>query len=169
MTKKDNQQSTQENQRYIPMIVTTETIRDFGIERSKIKIMKIGCELFRTILVPATEDVYLEYMRPLWREQKRIQRHANDISMDWLYEETEFEFADSTTDIENFLVKQEIRNVLREKLAALDEIDRQIMLLFANGMSESAIGQAVGLSQRGVGKRKKKLFEKLREQMKDYC
>ena len=169
MTKKDNQQSTQENQRYIPMIVTTETIRDFGIERSKIKIMKIGCELFRTILVPATEDVYLEYMRPLWREQKRIQRHANDISMDWLYEETEFEFADSTTDIENFLVKQEIRNVLREKLAELDEIDRQIMLLFANGMSESAIGQAVGLSQRGVGKRKKKLFEKLREQMKDYC
>ena len=168
MTKKDNQQSTQENQRYIPMIVTTETIRDFGIERSKIKIMKIGCELFRTILVPATEDVYLEYMRPLWREQKRIQRHANDISMDWLYEETEFEFADSTTDIENFLVKQEIRNVLREKLAELDEIDRQIMLLFANGMSESAIGQAVGLSQRGVGKRKKKLFEKLREQMKDY-
>lgn len=37
-----------------------------------------------------------------------------------------------------------------------------------SGISEAAIGREVGLSPKGVNKRKHRLLEQLREQLKDY-
>lgn len=57
---------------------------------------------------------------------------------------------------------------LRKALDELEEIDRTIMDMYSRGQSEAEIGQAVGMSQRGVNKRKHKVLLKLKSRLKDY-
>ncbi len=168
MKKNENLQTNSTETRYIPMEVTTETIEDFGIDKSKVEWSKIGNKCVKVIKVPATEEEYSAYMRPLWREEKRQQRHSDEVSSDQLYEETEYEVPDPNTDIEGDFIKKELIRELRRSLAELEELDRTIIEMFAYGSSESEIGQAVGMSQRGVGKRKQRILLKLRTRLEDY-
>ena len=168
MTNNENQRTSNEQPRHICMEVTEEAIRDFSLERAKVKMMKFGNGKVLVFPVPATEIVYFEYMRPFWREAKREQRHRDDISIDWLYEESNFEFADRLTNVEEMAMNLGLSRVVREALAELEERDRTITLMFAYGISEAEIGRTVGMSQRGVGKRKQRIFLKLRDRLKDY-
>ena len=45
----------------------------------------------------------------------------------------------------------------------MSERDREIMDMFSNKYTDAAIGKEIGMSQRGVNKRKKVLLEKLKE------
>lgn len=168
MEKSENLQKNNENkQHYIPMEVTPETIKDFGIDPADVVWAKIGNRRKRVIMIPATEEQYKEYMRPLWREDKRQQRQEPVASLDKLYEETEYEAAD-TSDLEADLMKKFLIEELHEALDELEEIDRTIMDMYSRGQSEAEIGQAVGMSQRGVNKRKHKVLLKLETRLKDY-
>lgn len=168
MQKKENLQKNYENkQYYIPMEVTPETIKDFGINPADVVWAKIGNRKKRVIMIPATEEQYKEYMRPLWREDKRQQRQEPMASLDKMYEETEYEAAD-TSDLEADLMKEILIDELRMALDELEEIDRTIMDMYSRGKSEAEIGQAVGMSQRGVNKRKHKVLLKLKIRLKDY-
>ena len=149
--------------RYIPMEVTAQTVKDFGLDASKVEWSRIGNKLARVIKVEATEEQYAEYMRPLWREAKRSQRHSDEVSTDKLYELT-----DQDTDIAGDIIKKELIQELRRSLAALEDLDCTIMEMFANGSSESEIGEAVGMSQRGVGKRKQRILLRLRTRLEEY-
>ena len=149
--------------RYIPMEVTAQTVKDFGLDASKVEWFRIGNKLARVIKVEATEEQYAEYMRPLWREAKRSQRHSDEVSTDKLYELT-----DQDTDIAGDVIKKELIQELRRSLAALEDLDCTIMEMFANGSSESEIGEAVGMSQRGVGKRKQRILLRLRTRLEEY-
>lgn len=149
--------------RYIPMEVTAQTVKDFGLDASKVEWFRIGNKLARVIKVEATEEQYAEYMRPLWREAKRSQRHSDEMSTDKLYELT-----DQDTDIAGDIIKKELIQELRRSLAALEDLDCTIMEMFANGSSESEIGEAVGMSQRGVGKRKQRILLRLRTRLEEY-
>lgn len=42
------------------------------------------------------------------------------------------------------------------------------MEMYSTNHSEAEIGQAVGMSQRGVGKRKQRILLKLRTRLQDY-
>ena len=64
--------------------------------------------------------------------------------------------------------KEELLAALRRELAKLEKLDRIILQMAMSGISEAAIGREVGLSQKGVNKRKHRLLEQLREQLKDY-
>ncbi len=161
MTTNENLQT-----RYIPMEVTSETIKDFGIDASKVKWARIGNKPIRVIKVAATEEQYEAYMRPLWREDKRRQRHGDDLSTDKLYKDNEL--ADQGTDIAGDIIKKELIMELRRSLAELEDLDQTIMGMFANGSSEADIGKAVGMSQRGVGKRKQRVLLKLRNRLEAY-
>lgn len=55
-------------------------------------------------------------------------------------------------------MKKELLSALRKELSALEEVDRKIMELFGEGYSEAAIGKEIGMSQKGVNKRKQKIF-----------
>ena len=169
MEKSENlQTSSNENkQYYIPMEVTPETIKDFGINPADVVWTKIGSRRKRVIMVPATEEQYKEYMRPLWREDKRQQRQEPIASLDKLYEETEYEAAD-TSDFEADLMKRLMIEDLYKALDGLEEIDRTIMEMFSHNHSEAEIGQAIGMSQKGVNKRKHKVLLKLKTRLKDY-
>lgn len=174
MTKLDKEKKNSDKQYFIPMEVTAETIRDFNLNPKDVVWQKIGNKPVRVILIPATKEQYYEYMRPLWKEDKREQREAEKryeglvtISIDALYDECEFEFADPHNLEEEFM-KTELLMALRRELKALEEIDRKIMELFSKGYCESAIGKEIGMSQKGVNKRKKKIFLKLKDKLIEY-
>lgn len=74
----ENLQTKSEKQYYIPMEVN-ETSKEFIIANgynlsTDAVCTKIGHRTVRAIMIPATKEQYLEYMRPLWREDKQGQR-----------------------------------------------------------------------------------------------
>ena len=66
-----NNEKDENKQYYIPMEVTAETIKDFGIDPADVVWTKIGNRKKRVVMIAATEEQYKAYMRPLWREDKR--------------------------------------------------------------------------------------------------
>ena len=176
----DKLQTKSEKQYYIPMEVN-ETSKEFIIANgyylsTDAVWTKIGHRTVRAIMIPATKEQYLEYMRPFWREDKQGQRASKQedegkmkpVSLDQLYEDTEFETADQATNIEADYMKKVLLEELHNALDELEEIDRTIMELYSQNCTETQIGQAVGMSQRGVGKRKQRIFLKLRTRLKDF-
>ena len=153
---------------FIPMEVTQETIKEFGIKAEDVQWTKIGNKPVKVIMVPSTKEQYYEYMRPLWREDKRRQRQEPMASLDKLYEETEYEISDKNTNIEEMLTKKFLIKELHKALNELEEIDRIIMKMYSRNCTETEIGQAVGMSQRGVGKRKQRILLKLRTRLEDF-
>lgn len=159
----------QTNKKYfIPMEVTTETIKEFGIKPEYVQWTKIGNKPVKVIMVPSTKEQYYEYMRPLWREDKRQQRQEPMASLDKLYEETEYEISDKDINIEEMLTKKFLIKELHKALDELEEIDRIIMKMYSRNCAETEIGQAIGMSQRGVGKRKQRILLKLRTRLEDF-
>ena len=71
MTNSEKTKTINEKQYFIPMEVTDEIIVDFNINPEEVVWTKIGNNRVRVIMVPATEEQYREYMRPIWRENKR--------------------------------------------------------------------------------------------------
>lgn len=165
----ENQKTKNKKEYFIPMEVTTESIKALGIKGEDITWKKIGGRLVRVVMIPASKEQYYEYMRPLWREVKQVQRERERryISIDSLSSDYSYEIADSL-DMEEDLMKRELLEALRRELDVLEEIDRKIMELFGEGYSESAIGKEIGMSQKGVNKRKKKLFARLKEKLSSY-
>ena len=160
---------TKDSKKYfIPLEVTSETIITEEYKNCAIRWWKIGNRMVRAILIPATKEQYYEFMRPLWREDKRQQRHgADEISADKAQNDYELEVPDDFN-LEEEVVKEELLAALRHELAALQDIDRTILLMIADRSSEAATGKAVGLSQKAVNKRKHKLYALLKEHLKDF-
>ena len=158
------------------MEVTSETIKAFDIKAEEVQWSKIGNKKVKAIMVPATEEQYYEYMRPLWREDKQNQRASKQedegkmkpVSLDQLYEDTEYEAVDPKTDVEATLMKRLLIAELHKALDELEEIDRTIMEMYSQDCTETQIGQAVGMSQRGVGKCKQRILLKLRTRLKAF-
>ncbi|WP_281697380.1 RNA polymerase sigma factor [Acidaminococcus massiliensis] len=188
-----NQEKTRVKEQYfIPLEVKEGTIITKEFEDAPRMWSKIGNRKVRTILVPANKEQYEAYMRPEWKEDKRQQRlvekrrrremaqaeHRKDksvqgwdtaVSFEQLCE-TEYGFPEKTGEesLDEILEKEELLAALRRELAKLETLDRTILEMFSQGISEAAIGHKVGLSQKGVNKRKHRLLEQLREQLKDY-
>ena len=168
MDKFENLQTSNEKQHYIPMEVTAETIKDFGINPADVVWTRIGNKPKRVVMIPVTEEQYYEYMRPLWREDKRQQRQEPMASLDKMYEETEYEAADTDSDLEADIMKKLMIDELHKALDELEEIDRTIMDMYSHDHSEAEIGQTIGMSQKGVNKRKHKVLLKLNNRLQDF-
>ncbi|MGL5973151.1 MAG: RNA polymerase sigma factor [Oscillospiraceae bacterium] len=145
--------------------------------------------------VPVTEEVYRAYKQPLWKEHKSkerakrcsisngkgsIKRCEEDcsqcphdrtgsvLSLD-SFEESGYLPADSKAADPQQILEDAL--LLEELWAAVSELapDNQLIIkLFSDGASEREIADAVGLSQKGVNKRKARLFEQLYERLKNY-
>ena len=68
---KVNQSNTESKKFQIPMVVTDEVIRDFGIKQEDVTWRRIGNRKCRVVMVDATEEEYRAYMAPIWAEIKR--------------------------------------------------------------------------------------------------
>ena len=168
MDKFENLQTSNEKQYYIPLEVTAETIRDFGINPKYVVWTRIGNKPKKVVMIPVTEEQYKTFMRPLWREDKRQQRQEPMASLDKMYEKTEYEAADTDSDLEANIMKKMLIDELHKALDELEEIDRTIMKMYSNNHSEAEIGQTIGMSQKGVNKRKHKVLLKLNTRLKDF-
>lgn len=162
----DKKKNSEDKQYYIPMEVNSDTIQDFDINPEDVEWTTLCNKRVRVIKVPVTKEQYDAYMRPMWREDKRRQRNSHK-SLDELYEETELEFP-GDDDVEESVLRVERYAALRDALEELEELDRIIMVLFSTDHSEAEIGKIVGMSQKGVNKRKHRTFEKLRIRLKKY-
>lgn len=139
--------------------------------------------------VLVTEEIYRAYKRPLWAEHKRReratrcrnsngnrcmddcsrcsrQRTGSVLSLDKLTEDG-FDIADPA-DFPQLIEDQEVIEALHIALDELDPLDRQIVDLFSTGKSERDIAVAVGMSQKGVNRRKARIFSELRERLKSF-
>lgn len=160
---------------YIPMEVNNTTIKDFGINPADVEWTRIGHRRVRVLMVPATKEQYYEYMRQLWAEDKRRQRQEtatapdklNAVSLEELWENTEYEVAD-TADLEEVVMKKAMLEELHKALDDLEEIDHIIAKMYSQGYTEEEIGRVVSMSQRGVNKRKLKIFPNLKAKLKDF-
>lgn len=56
-------------------------------------------------MIQSIKKQYYDYMRPLWKEDKRLQRQKPMTSLDKLYEENVYEAAD-TVDLEADVMKK---------------------------------------------------------------
>ena len=71
---KANQSNAESKKFQIPMMVTDEVIRDFGIKPEDATWRRIGNRKCRVVLVEASEEEYKTYMAPIWAEIKREDR-----------------------------------------------------------------------------------------------
>lgn len=162
-----------EKQYFLPMEVNTKSDMDFmianGFTRHDIRLWKIGNRLKRVMLIPCTKEQYYNYIRPIWQEQKENDRKKKyyeehgiqQVSVERLMDDFELDIVDDTTLPEEFNRKL-LLSELQELLSQLEELDKQIMKLFLEGYSETMIGQKVGMSQKGVNKRKTKVIKNLK-------
>jgi len=143
--------------------------------------------------IPVTEESYRAYKRPAWAERKRIerekrcvisngrggtkrctgdcskcdkQRTGSVLSLD-KFAEDGFDVAD-TIDISELVADKLLFEELYAALEELDPENRRIMKLYAVGKSEREIADAIGLSQKSINNRKKKLFALLQKRLKDF-
>lgn len=71
---KANQSNSESKKFQIPMVITNETIRDFGLKLEDVTWRRIGNCKCRVAMVDATEAEYKAYMEPIWAEIKREDR-----------------------------------------------------------------------------------------------
>lgn len=96
-----------------------------------------------------------------------IDRTGSVLSLD--------KFADDGLDvpgainIEDILLDKMLLEELFEALEELDPENRLIIDLFSIGKSEREISANIGLSQKTINKRKAKLFEQLKERLKNWA
>ena len=167
---------------FIPMAVTSETIRDFNIDPKDVEWRWIGNRREEVVKIPVTEKVYQEYMRPIWREQKEATRAkkqcVNQGRKDGCNHDcnhcTQPVFRESSIDImtselissvslEDFCIQKLMTEQLIEAMEKLDPMDRLLLQLIGEGESERTIADILGKSKTAVHKQKDKLFAMLRK------
>ncbi len=128
------------------------------------------------------EEVYRVVKQEEWREAKRKERNqkANEVSREKTAdsnikvsahnETTVGEFFDNAEIVNQLSESPEDRLINQERLAALYEVlatlssrDREIIQLFSNNYTDAKIGEKIGMSQRGVNKRRKAIFIEMKK------
>lgn len=128
------------------------------------------------------EEVYRVVKQDEWREAKRKERNQranelsrektadskvkvsahNEISVGDFYDNAEIvnQLSESP---EDRLIKHERLSALYEVLATLSSRDREIIQFFSLKYTDAQIGEKIGMSQRGVNKRRKAIFIEMKK------
>ena len=139
-----NLQTNKDKKYYIPLELTSENVITEEYKDCEVRWSKIGCRKVRTVLIPATEEQYRAYMRPIWREDKRKQRHGDDeVSADKLHDEFKLE-PECDFNLEEIVLKKELLTALRRELVALQDIDRTILTMIADASAKRRSGDQSG-------------------------
>lgn len=172
-------------------------LRDMGMDelvnckRAGQKFVSIK-ENHRTVMVPVTDEVYKEYMRPEWREDKREERLCECIykkkkactrqncescttpiyrteSLEHATEVHGFQPGSSKEEVEKAVARNELKRLLRDIIAELDLEDQQIWDGLLDEKSERELAEELGYSSKtSIHKRKEKLFSVLRKKLSDF-
>ena len=85
-----------------------------------------------------------------------------------MYDNYEYEFADEQPSIIETLIKEELYRALDEAVNRLSKDDRTIVELFKNGKDDSQIAEIIGSKRSTVQYRRQRIFDSLKEQLKDF-
>ena len=127
------------------------------------------------------KDIYQAIKQPEWREAKQKSRNQRaiekidtktkdkkqirtivEISVGDYYECLQYGVAEGDSP-EELLCKKERLAELYDALGTLSERDREIIDLFKKNYVDAEIGKKIGMSQRGVNKRREAIVRQLRE------
>ena len=131
------------------------------------------------------KEIYDEYMRSVWREEKALEREdrcwipngkgkivrRNEnamLSIEAAEEDGGLNLEATNEKPDAIVEDAELLKALWERVGELCDEDQTIIKMFSNGASEREIATKVNLSQKGVNKRKKALFELLKNYLKDF-
>lgn len=162
--------------KYYPMEVTRESAKDYGFSEKDLVFKKIGARTALCVLIPVKDDEeYKELMRPIWKEDKEIQRKKQRqatgkriiTSLEYLRNEFELEPA-SNFDVEEEVLLNDLRKAIDIAFETLEELDKKIIEMFMDDKTEKEIATEIGMSQKGVNKRKQKIFKNLKIILKDF-
>ena len=164
-------------QYFIPMEVTSATIRDFNIDPKDVEWRWIGNRREEVVKIPVTEKMYREYMCPIWREQKEATRakkqcvhqgrkdecnHDCDHCTQPMFRESCIDMMTSevlsTVNLEDFCIQKLMTEQLIEAMEKLDSMDRLLLHLIGEGESDRTVADILGKSKTSVHK----LFAMLR-------
>ena len=179
----------------IPMEVTDETIRDFGLSQEDIVTTKIGNRKVRAIYVDVDEAVYYAYMRPEWKEDKRRQREKRGMTVNKFgnlvtcnkdcsqcedqshcqrrvisYEglvEDGYDPESYGPSVEEMIERKERINEVRRAYAELTPEEQAIATMLAQELSDREAAKRLGMPQTTYSYKKKKLKAKLENRLKD--
>lgn len=96
-------------------------------------------------------------------QQKRIARFipSREDSYERLLEEERQQFSDGSDMEELVLLREDIFRLRRALLLLEEEEAELIKALYFRGLSERDYGKSIGISQKGVNKRRKRVLNKL--------
>jgi len=145
--------------------------------------------------VHVTEEVYRAYNQPVWAEEKRQERskrcqisngkggvkrcegncskcshgrNGSILSLDCLEENGSYLADTKVADPQQLFEDRLLTEALWAAVTDFEPENQMIIQLFCKGATERDISKAVGLSQKGVNKRKSKLFAILYSKLKDF-
>jgi hypothetical protein len=176
----------------IPMEVTRETIKAYGIKKEDVVPVKIGNKIVSAIMVPATKEQYQAYMQPLWAEMKREERSSRcmvsdgrgklkrceedckncekmkegaTLSLDVFFEENELEFEDASANQCETILTAMLFEDLLDKLRQLAPELTPIFEMLYDGKSQYAIAELIGKPQTTVNYMIKRMRRILQQQI----
>lgn len=139
--------------------------------------------------VPVSKEVYREYMRPVWAEQKRQERAkrcriggvrctgdcsqcthmrtGTAVSLERL-DEVNHTPEDLSADVQEIVEGRLLLEALFRQLEELNPDGQLLCRLLLDGESERQIAGRLGISQVAVNKRKQRVFSILREALSDW-
>lgn len=143
--------------------------------------------------VIVTEEVYHAYKDPIRAEKKRKQRNwrcrdgkgircngdcencgyfrngwdavGNDVSLDQLYEDTEYEIPDTSSSVERLAFDQLLFEELLKALNELDPQSRRICEFIQSGATDREMAADLHITQSTFNYKKRKLLAKLRKRL----
>ncbi|MBO6291003.1 MAG: sigma-70 family RNA polymerase sigma factor [Selenomonas sp.] len=179
----------------IPMVVTKEVIRDFGLDSTKVAKRLIGNRWRYCIMVPASEKVYRAYVNAVDTARKQDDRSGRCMVMgkrgklircpesnsckgcpQALLVTREENKPVSIDTVENQINFSGMEDSIIDKILLEQLIDRvselspqhsEIFRLLLDGMSQQDIGEEVGLKQRTVSNRIKDIRKLLTPVVKE--
>ncbi len=167
MSRSENLQ-TSDKTYYIPLEVTESRKKSAKYNGYTVKLAWIEGRLVMSFMVPVSKEVYDTYMHFEWKEAKYQQRHGNMVSLDDIWASYEIEPCDDSKSVEEEVEERDLSSAIKKEILKLEKKDRTILVMHSKDNSEREIAPVVNMSQRGVGKRKNRLFDELHEALEDF-
>lgn len=83
-------------------------------------------------------------------------------------EEDGVEPLDESSITEDLIMQKLLIQALYEAIDKLPEKERKAVLLYGNRATESQVGTSIGMSQQGAGKLLKRVFAKLKKELREF-
>lgn len=136
------------------------------MEKRFIKVLDFGVEKE----VEVSEEVYLEYMRPFWREdrQRRREREYGVIFSTEESAENGYDIPDDYN-LEEAVIYKEALNALLDELNQLTEQERDLVLCkFDKTLTLEKLSKKYGISVSKAHREQKKLVILIEEKMENF-